>query len=405
MRWNKYLPFAILYFFLNTAGLPLGLTFTALLAPFFYLWVLLKRKEEVLLPFICCLLPFLLGHIFMSGVDNRKYAFAILNIFCVYIFCQAFYTWLKRDERKEVILKNLLVLNTIMCLAAVVFYFTPLSGIFWIRQDLTDNVDQFMRLKMLTYEASYYAVVFAPLFLFFFLQYVLKKDQYRSRWLLLMLFLPFVLSFSLGVIICLLIAGLLVFAFHFRSLAGKRRVFNGFLTFSVAGVLILLAGFIFFPDNPLFIRLENIFAGKDTSSSGRTADAFLLARNLLEQKNLWWGIGAGQLSLEGGDLIRGYYLYHHSTPVAIPNAAAETLALFGWIGFATRLIILTGLFFVTRVWTNYYRLTLFFFMVIYQFMGSYITSIPEYVIWILCFTNAFPVFDVKPRKEYRPALA
>ncbi|MBK7308936.1 MAG: hypothetical protein IPI88_19255 [Chitinophagaceae bacterium] len=40
----------------------------------------------------------------------------------------------------------------------------------------------------------------------------------------------------------------------------------------------------------------------------------------------------GQLELAGADLIRGYYLYYHNTPVAIPNAAAETLALLaGWV--------------------------------------------------------------------------
>jgi hypothetical protein len=37
---------------------------------------------------------------------------------------------------------------------------------------------------------------------------------------------------------------------------------------------------------------------------------------------------------------------------------------------------------------------LFIFIFVYQFTGSFITNLAEYVIWILAFTNAFPQFDV-----------
>ena len=52
MTINKYLPFALIYFFLNSLGLPFGLTWMALLGPVFYVWVLLKRKKEILFPFL-----------------------------------------------------------------------------------------------------------------------------------------------------------------------------------------------------------------------------------------------------------------------------------------------------------------------------------------------------------------
>jgi hypothetical protein len=135
---------------------------------------------------------------------------------------------------------------------------------------------------------------------------------------------------------------------------------------------------------------------------GRTSDAFVIARKLLEEKNSYWGIGIGQLKFVGNDMIRAYYLYYNNTPVAIPNAAAETLALFGWIGLIARIFIQLSLFFVTRVWTNYFRLMLFLFIFLYQFTGSYITNVAEYVIWILAFTNAFPAFDVAKRHENQP---
>ena len=80
--------------------------------------------------------------------------------------------------------------------------------------------------------------------------------------------------------------------------------------------------------------------------------------------------------------------------VTIPNAAAETLTIFGWIGFILRITVEIFFFFFTKVWSNYYRLLLFSFIFIYQFTGSFITNIAEYVIWILAFTNVFHQFDV-----------
>jgi hypothetical protein len=398
MRLNKYLPFAILYFFLNTVGLPLGLTYTALLAPVFYIWIIVKRKRDIVLPFIGLLLPFIIAHLFIIKVDMPKYAIALINILAVYIFCQAFYTWLRSDGQKEKILYKLLLINTALCLVAVVFYFTPLNYIFWIQQDLTDNVDQFLRLKMFTYEASHYALVFTPVFLFYFTGYFLQLNTGKNRLLFVMLFLPYVLSFSMGVIFCLLAAGMLTFFIHFRLLSVKRRIVNGFISVGVLATVAVIAGFVFFRDNPVFIRIVNIFSGNDTSTTGRTGDAFILAGKLLKDNNPWWGIGPGQLTATGADMIRGYYLYHFTTPVAIPNAAAETLALFGWIGLAIRLLLEIVLFFITSVWKNYYRLLLFLFIFIYQFMGSYITNMAEYVIWILAFTNSFPQFNVSGKR-------
>jgi len=73
--------------------------------------------------------------------------------------------------------------------------------------------------------------------------------------------------------------------------------------------------------------------------------------------------------------------------VAIPNVAAETLLLFGWVGFALRMIVLLALFFFTRVWSSHFRLILFLFMFIYQFTGSYITNPAEWVIWVMAFSK------------------
>jgi hypothetical protein len=150
-----------------------------------------------------------------------------------------------------------------------------------------------------------------------------------------------------------------------------------------------------FPDNILFVRVGNIIAGNDSSGRGRTSEAFILAKKLLLMKSGTWGIGIGQIKVIGTQVIRDFYLYPPEySNIAIPNVTAETLALFGWVGLALRFFLELFFFFYTRVWKNYYRLMLFLFIFFYQFTGSFITNVAEYVIWILAFTEAFPQFQV-----------
>jgi len=72
---------------------------------------------------------------------------------------------------------------------------------------------------------------------------------------------------------------------------------------------------------------------------------------------------------------------------------AETYALTGFVGVGLRLMAEIFFFFKTKVFDNYYRTFLFIYVFIYQFTGSFTTNIAEYVIWILAFTNIFPMFD------------
>ena len=160
------------------------------------------------------------------------------------------------------------------------------------------------------------------------------------------------------------------------------------------GMAALFISLGFFPDNIIFVRIANVVSGKDPSGKGRTFEAFWLADQLLAKKSYVWGIGPGQIKILGFDLIRDFYGYgNNTTRVAIPNAAAETLAIFGWVGFLVRILTECFFFVYTRVWCNYYRLLLFTFIFIYQFTGSFITNVAEYVIWIMAFTPVFGEFD------------
>jgi len=214
-----------------------------------------------------------------------------------------------------------------------------------------------------------------------------------------MLFLPYILSFSLGVISASIFAGLITYLFYLKSLTRKKRLLRILSVAGIAGVSILAFAMIFFPENSLFIRFNNIFSGNDNSGKGRTFEAFYLAGKIIEQKSAIWGIGIGQVKIIGVKIIRDYYNYPPEYAITLPNACAETLAMFGWIGLSIRLLTEIILFFYTRVWTNYYRLLLFFFIFIYQFTGSFITNLAEYVIWILAFTNAFPQFNARPSEK------
>jgi len=395
MRISKYFPVAFIYFFINSLGLPFGLTYTALLSPLLYVWVIMTRRQEVLWPFLLALTPVVLIHLSI-GVDTKSYFTSLLNMTLVYIFCQAVYTFLIKCEHKEKLFKQLLIINFICCLIAIPLFFTPFYSILWAKQFLTTGVYDFKRLSLLTYEPSYYALLFTPLFFFFLLQLIFYRNTINGWLLLAMLLLPLVLSFSLGVISAIIIAIVVTGVVHYNTFLRNKRVMNLLGLTGILAITVLGAGIIFFPDNILFVRIANVVSGKDPSGRGRTFEAFWLAGQLLAQKSYWWGIGPGQIKILGFDLIRDFYGYgYDTTRVAIPNAAAETLALFGWVGFIVRILTECFFFVYTKVWRNYYRLLLFIFIFIYQFTGSFITNVAEYVIWIMAFTAVFKEYDHK----------
>lgn len=395
MRINKFFPVVFIYFFINSFGLPYGLTYTALLSPLFYLWMIMTRKREVLWPFLLILVPVIMIHL-VIGVDVNSYFVSVLNMTLVYIFCQTVYTFLIKCEQPGKLFHQLLVINFICCLVAIPLFFTPLYPVLWTKQFLTTGVEHVRRLSLLTYEPSYYALLFTPLFFFFLLQLLFFRNTINGWLLLVMLLLPLVLSFSLGVISAIVLSFVVTVVLHYKKFLYNKRFISLLGVTGIVVVSALLVGFVFFPDNILFVRLANVLTGKDPSGKGRTFEAFWLADQLLAKKSYWWGIGPGQIKILGFDLIRDFYGYgRDTTRVAIPNAAAETLAIFGWIGFSLRILVECLLFVFTKVWRNYYRLLLFVFVFIYQFTGSFITNVAEYVIWIMAFTAVFREYDVE----------
>lgn len=399
MKVNKYLIFAFIFFFVNSLGLPLGLTYTAILSPLLYWWTVTTRKKEVLIPFFAVLLPFVVLQL-LSGVDTKSYISSLLYYITVYIFAQAAYTFLSNVRDLEGIFRKILIINFIFCLIAIPLYYTPFYEVLWIEQYLTQGIKIFRRFKLFTYEASYYSTLFIPIFFFYFFRVILRQNRANSWLLLIMITLPLFLSFSLGVLTAMIAATLLTFAIHPLKLFRKRRAINLLLLVGGGTLLGLLIMITFFPGNALFVRIGNIFSGQDLSGRGRTTDSFVLADRILGVKSHLWGVGPGQIKIVGSFVIREYYAYPNNYDViGVPNVVAETWVLFGWAGLILRMGAEWFFFFRTRVWANYYRLALFLFIFIYQFTGSFITSLAEYVIWLLAFVNVFPQFDAMYRSR------
>ena len=408
---NKYLPIAILYFFFNKFLLPHGLLFTTLLSPLFIIWLFKFRSFRYVLYFFICTIPLGIIH-FLYEVEPYFYFISYALFFGNFIFAIAFSQFVKICQTLRSIFRSLLIINIFFVVVACVAYFVPaMRDSFWQVTYVTQGLDKFPRLKLLTYEPSYYSLLLVPIAVY----YILKIFFFDlpNGWLIIFLFaVPLLLAFSMGVLLGLPLAILILFVLNIRLFLAKKRLRRYILIGSFILIVGLLALMLLYPDNPLFTRIENLLEGQDSSFRGRTFDSYYLAWNVAIQKNVWFGVGLGQVKVLGLELWRQYYLYNFApNEIAIPNAIAETFALYGFVGVFIRLMIELYFFFRTRVFSNYYRLALFIFILIYQFTGSYLFNIVEYVIWILAFNNTFPEFDktnLTPRKiikRFRPQTA
>ncbi len=393
---NKYAPFAILYFFLNGFLLPIGLLYTALLTPFFLWWILRYPVRRYLPLFFIVLLPFVIIH-FRQGVDAWFYIKSLLLLFSVYIFCLAFYQFLENCHSLRDIYRTILLVNTgmvVFCLLVLVAI-PSLIPYLWNDNQMSLGNIKIQRLRMLTYEPSYYSTLLAPLVIYYLLK--VFRRELPNPWLYAALVvIPLLLSLSFGVILGVAIALILLLLLNSRKTI--LSPVNIKYAFGIGSGLVLALGFyvVFFPNSIFVRRIVNVVYGKDLSFNGRTFDSFKLGIEIAEKKSLIWGTGLGQVKLQGLDIFRRFYNNTLFTinDIGIPNNLGDFLATFGLVAVAIKLGLEFYFFFKTHVSRNYYRMGLFLFIFIYQFTGSYIMNIAEYVIWILAFKeNLFPEFN------------
>ncbi|MEM9023305.1 MAG: O-antigen ligase family protein, partial [Bacteroidota bacterium] len=338
MKANPYLLIALIYFFFNSWGLPEGLLYTIVLTPLFYYWVHVKGARQVLTGFVLLSLPFALIHL-LQGVALYYYFKSLVLLFTVYVFTYAVHIFFKRYPHPERIFRWLLIANFVAVLVAIVLFFTPWRELLWTVRNLTVEIKDFPRLQLLTYEPSYYSTLLVPIVLYYVAKLLFEPHDTKTTiaYLVLML-LPLLLSFSLGVLGTLGAVMVLFFLLHFKRLLVRRHVFYSLSSVILLTVVTLVALWVFVPDNPLYERVGDLFAGKDTSGRGRTVEALKLATLVADTKSRWFGVGVGQVKVAAEVVIRDYYHYTSSDipVIRIPSAIGETIGTFGFVGLVLR---------------------------------------------------------------------
>lgn len=402
MKINKYILLAIIYFFFNSLFLPHGLLYTILLTPVFYYQLVKDGKKNILAKFAFVFLPFFLIHLSL-GVELFFYIRSMVLVFTTYIFGYSVHNYIRKRDLAH-LFTPLLKINFILLVLALILYHTSYIELLWTVRNLTIELSGIPRLQLFTYEPSYYSLLLAPIALYYLLKFLLKPTSWSTLiGYSFLILLPLLLSFSLGVLSCLIFTLTLMLMFNFKHLIKQKRIFYQLLLMVMVGLSTFILLIVIYPDNPLFLRVVDLFEGKDISASGRTTNAFYLASEIAKQKSGLFGVGLGQIKVVGAEIIRLYYHYHITdlASIRIPNTVAETAAMFGLIGLLIRLGLQIYLFFKTKVYSNYYRLSIFIFVFIYQFTGSFFNNIAEIVLWVIAFTPCCEIFDkaIKPRTE------
>jgi len=391
---------SLLIFFFNSFLLPDGLTVTLL---FFPLWIYIlysQKRLPVVGAFIIPLLLYMAIHL-ANGVDIKFYLISLAMVIGVISFLVVFQKAASSAMVNwDLIFRDIAVLNFIFVLISLLFLYIPtLKPVTWYLVPITPNIPVIPRLKLFASEASHYSFWLAPIALYFYSRKLLFETK-GSWFALIIVTIPLILSFSFGVLASILISFIMLLIIYFKRI----MAFYGNRQFLISVTLIFTGLLLFawykYPDNVVFLRLHDMMKGDDTSARGRTYEAFILARKIMIQKSELFGIGLGQLKLIGRTIIIQYYFYGNiPTTIRIPNATAETLVYFGYVGLALRFFIEFFCFFKTKVYSNPYRFWLFLFVFIYQFTGSYLTNAAEYIVWILAFSNIFPEFNLNKGKQ------
>jgi hypothetical protein len=386
---RKPLLVAVVYFFFNSVALPVGLFYTTILSPLFFVWLYRRGQKWLPVIFLGCLSPFVIAHA-LNGIESPfYYVRSSLLLWTVCIIVCTFYLAMVNCPNLERLFEQLIVLNFAATLIAVFFLFTNFREIFW--NDYSDSFEegsnQVLRLKLLASEPSEYALLMVPLLVFAILRAV-RAPKMRNFIYATMITFPFLLCQSLGGL-AMSLAGIGTASLvSFRYAARKEEML---LVFAV--IAILIAGLVMVP-NPVSQRISQAVAGEDSSIDSRTVSSFAVAYAVALPKSVLWGAGLGQGKLaDVSDLGLAFQVG------TIPNAVAGTFAELGIIGVLIKFIVELYLFFHTRVYTNAFRLAMFVVAFITQLSGSYLMNVQEYLIWFLAFGPFFSQMDFKKKSR------
>ena len=381
---------ANVFFFFNSLGLPSPLLWTNF-APLAYIKSYFKRSTLFAYGALALLFLLYLPFHLKTGVELNSYVKSLLVYFFVLLSIPAFHKYILTERANfPKYFKQLAIASILLFLLAAFMLFIDQSY-FWKAHYFQVGGKVFWRYQAFSYEPSYYAFLFAPIALYFLLKTVFETSI-QNLVLLLCVSIPLLATVSygfFGVFFFSLIFSLLVILFSYRYFPLRLGVF----TLVISVILTFVIGNVDFLSN----RIDLMFSGEDESINGRTTEAFYLASEMIKAKSEIFGIGHGQIKILGEEFIRPYYGYKKELwpVVALPNAAAETMAVFGYLGLAIRLGLQCFIFFFFKVHRNLFSLCLFLFLFIYQFMGSFYMSGAEIAFWVLCSSSVFPGFNIQ----------
>jgi hypothetical protein len=389
---NFIIGLFVFLFFFNRVGLPFGLSFDMILAPFFLYTIFKEFNQSTLYKAIGILLVFGIIHAFL-GVNYTAFFVSNVVFLALIIGVICFYQRAKQIDYFEEIILRITQLNVVFTIIALATLFFLKSTYLWYLVPYTSNAEALPRLKLFTEEASHYSFLLLPVF-YYWLYQLLAQFNWRTFGYLMSIIISLILSFSLGVLSIIAITLILVLMLYSRSILSHQRYrkFLLILLFILVTIGLLLA--FFFPINPLTIRINNLINGQDTSGRGRTYESFEIAWRVLQLNYPLIGIGLGQFKLIGRDVLLFYYKYHTIPAVVrLPNALAETLVSFGVLGAVLRIFLQIYWGIKAAIFQNVFQTSLFISLFIYQFTGGFLFHSFEYYYWILAFIPVFKSFD------------
>ncbi len=396
MKIKIFTLLGIIYFFFNATGLPFGLTYITLLSPFIFLKVFFRYIKFFLFFLIFLIIYFFIHYSY--GIESYPDYFVSCALHAsIAIQAVGFYHILK--NKPDLVFKTverLGLLNIIAMIIALFFITSTVSNIFWREYNLTD----IPQLRLLTYEPSYYSLLLVPIF-FYFLDKRLRGSTTKTNIILTGTIIALLFSRSLGVVAGIVLS---VFFYYFRlEFLLRVKYFKVFMIIGLAGFFFSLFLIVFFPENVFVVRISNFIQGKDISGSARVFEPWMLGYQILEQKSYIFGIGWGHIKILGHEIISDYYNYPPALNkrVTIPNSLAEIFIILGFVGLIFKLALEIYLYKVTRVKNSRFRYLIFLFIFIYQFTGSYSSSLAECILWILAFTSTNNLQDLRKNKQIK----
>lgn len=389
---NFIIGLFVFLFFFNRVGLPFGISFDMLLAPFLVYFIFKENAQSLLYKAVGVLLVFGVIHL-VSGVYFTAFVVSNLVFITLVIAVVAFYQQTKHIDFFDEIILRITQLNSVLTILALFLLFFLKSTYLWYLVPYTSNAEALPRLKLFTEEASHYSFLLLPIFYYWLYQWLVQFN-WRTFGYLTTIIISLILSFSLGVLSVIALTLFILILIYCRSILQHSR-YRQLLFIGLIAIL-SIAGFVyyFFPINPLTIRMNNLINGLDTSGRGRTYESFEIAWRVLQLNYPLTGIGLGQFKFIGRDVLLHYYKYHTiPSVVRLPNALAETLVSFGVLGVFIRVFIQIYWAFKRRIVNNLFQTSLFFSLFIYQFTGGFLMHSFEYYYWILVVVPIFKTFD------------